>query len=197
MPLEGKLVFLREQRESDLKLLIEMRNVLETQAWSKTLPPDYTLPMVEKRFQKREFEFDPKEGKFMVEEKATGDVVGTISYTDLEPRFSATTGFIVFQKYWGKGHALDAHEVLLKFLFHELGVRVVRLWTHSGNPRAVKLAQKSGFKIAGRMRESIFKQGQLFDNLMMDLLREEYYERHPELVDNLPSLELSRKSPRN
>jgi hypothetical protein len=42
-----------------------------------------------------------------------------------------------------------------------------------------------------RQRESIFKEGKLYDNLMMDLLREEYFARHPELEDHLPRLETS------
>ena len=84
--------------------------------------------------------------------------------------------------------ALDTQEVLLSFLFDELGVRVVRLWTHSGNPRAVGLAEKSGFQESYRRRESIYKSGQLLENLQMDLLREEYYARHPALTDRLPAL---------
>ena len=45
MPLEGKLVILREERPEDMKFLVVLRNDLETQAWSKFLPPDYTEAM--------------------------------------------------------------------------------------------------------------------------------------------------------
>lgn len=45
MPLEGELVILREERPEDMNLQVELRNDLETQAWSKTLPPDYTESM--------------------------------------------------------------------------------------------------------------------------------------------------------
>ena len=41
MPLEGKKVRLREVRESDLPLLVSLRNDLDTQGWSQTLPPDW------------------------------------------------------------------------------------------------------------------------------------------------------------
>jgi RimJ/RimL family protein N-acetyltransferase len=64
----------------------------------------------------------------------------------------------------------------------------VRLFTHSGNPRAVRLAEKAGFQVAVRQRQSIFKNGQLYDNLVMDMLREEYFARHRELNDNLSKL---------
>ena len=55
-------------------------------------------------------------------------------------------------------------------------------------PRAVRLAEKSGFQASGRMRQSIIKYGGLHDSLVMDLLREEYFARHPELTDTLPAL---------
>jgi len=188
MPLEGKLVILREERREDLGLLRDLRNDMQTQAWSKSLPPDYTEPMYVKRFEAREFSFDPRDARFTVIYKETGERVGHIGYIGLERRFSADLGIAIAQKFWGTGAALDAQEVLLRFLFLELGLRVVRLWTHSGNPRAVQLAQKSGFQVSGRMRQSILKDGQLYDNLVVDLLREEYFALHPELTDTLPPL---------
>jgi len=188
MPLEGKLIILREEQREDLDFLRALRNDLETQAWSKTLPPDYTDVMLAKRFEEREFSFDPLQGKFIIVHKGTGERAGTISYTELERRFSATVGVMVSKKLWGSGLALDAQEVLLRFLFVELGLRVVRLWTHSGNPRAVELAKKSGFQVSGRLRESVYKDGQVLDSIMADLLREEYFARHPELEDRLPRL---------
>lgn len=188
MALEGELVLLREERPEDMPPLVAMRNDLETQAWSKTLPPDYTLPMYMKRFEAREFSFERNDGRFIIVEKQGGEFAGTISYTGLRPRWSATIGIMIARKFWGSGFAFDAQEVLLAFLFQELGLRVVRLYTHSGNPRAVRLAEKSGFKVSARQRQTIFKGGELYDNLIMDLLREEYFASHPEQVDHLPTL---------
>jgi RimJ/RimL family protein N-acetyltransferase len=188
MPLEGDLVILREERPEDMKFLVVLRNDLDTQAWSRTLPPDYTESMYMKRFEGREFSFDPKEGRFIIVSKENGEFAGTISYTGLRPRWSATIGIMIEKRFWGSGFANDAQEVLLRFLFIELGLRVVRLYTHSGNPRAVRLAERAGFKVSVRERQAIFKNGELYDNLMMDLLREEYFAVHPELTDNLPKL---------
>jgi RimJ/RimL family protein N-acetyltransferase len=188
MPLDGELIILREERREDLAFLRELRNDMQTQAWSKSLPPDYTEPMYAKRFEGREFSYDPKEGRFTIVHKETGEVVGHIGYSNLEPRFSASIGIAIARAFWGTGAALDAQEVLLRFLFLELGLRVVRLWTHSGNPRAIRLAEKSGFRVSCRMREAIVKSGEVYDNLIVDLLREEFFALHPELVDTLPGL---------
>lgn len=189
MPLEGKIVILREERPEDMPFLVGLRNNLETQAWSKTLPPDYTEAMYLKRFESREFSFDRSDGRFIIVHKESGELAGTISYSGLQPRWSTSIGIMVAKKFWGGGVAYDSQEVMLQFLFQELGLRVVRLFTHSGNPRAVHLAEKSGFQISMRQRESIFKNGERFDNLMMDLLRDEYYAQHAELVDRLPPLD--------
>jgi len=35
------------------------------------------------------------------------------------------------------------------------------------------------------MRNSIYRNGKLLDNVVMDQTREEFYARHPELVDEL------------
>jgi RimJ/RimL family protein N-acetyltransferase len=188
MPLEGKLVRLREERPEDMRLLVELRNDLETQAWSKTLPPDYTEAMYMKRYEMREFSFDRADGRFIIESKESGEFAGTLMYTDLEPRWSAMIGIMVVKKFWGGGFASDAQDVLLKFLFEELGLRVVRLYTHTGNPRAVRLAEKAGFKVSLRQREAVYKGGVLHDNLMMDMIREEYFAKHGELEDRLPRL---------
>jgi RimJ/RimL family protein N-acetyltransferase len=188
MPLEGERIILREERPEDMAHLVALRNDLETQAWSKTLPPDYTESMHLKRFQAREFSFDREDGRFVIESKETGEFAGIINYTGLSPRWAVSIGIMVAKKYWGSGFAYDAQEILLKFLFTELGLRVVRLYTHSGNPRAVKLAEKAGFRVSWRQRQAIYKNGELYDNLVMDLLREEYFALHPELEDRLPVL---------
>ncbi len=181
MGLEGSLVILREHKPEDLPFFRQWRNIMITQAWNKALPPHYTDRMYEKREEKRVFEYEPDEGHFSIIDKETNQLIGITVYNGLQPRHSVNLGLIIGnQAFWGKGHGLDAQEVLLEFLFLELGVRVVRLWTNSWNIRAVRLAEKSGFKQAVRIREGICIHGTLADNVMMDILDEEYFARHPE-----------------
>ena len=188
MALEGQIVRLREERESDLPLLVRMRNDLETQAWSKVLPPDYSLPMYKQRFSGREFSFDRRDGRFIIEMLEDQAVAGYAGFYGLEPRHKVVYGLALVKEFQGRGAALDAQEILLKFFFEELGVQGVQIYTHSGNPAMVRLAEKSGLQIAIRNRQAIFQKGHLFDNLLMDILREEYYARHPKLSDQLPAL---------
>ena len=185
MPLNGEHVSLREVRTADFPLLAELRNDLDTQAWSRTLPPDYTLEMIEKRYGGRDFEYRRDAAMFMIETIEDGEAVGFISYNELIDRMEATIGIVVLRKHWGSGVTVEACQLLLRFLFEELGLKVVRLWTQSGNERAVGSAEKLGFRVAARHRQAIFKGGEYHDNLAMDLLREEWYALHPELEDRL------------
>ena len=160
---------------------------MDTQGWNVALPPTYTEAMHVKRLDAMEFSYERDSARFSVVEKATDALAGFISYTHLEPRMSTTIGITIAKPFWGRGIALDAQEVLLGFLFEELGVRAVHLWTHSANPRAMGLAEKSGFRVTGRVREAMYKNGKLIDTLVMALLREEYYRAHDGLTDRLPS----------
>lgn len=186
MAIEGETIRLREEREEDIPLLIHLRNDLDTQAWSKTLPPDYTQDMYQKRYTDRDFTYDRDDGRFIIEFIENQEAIGYVGFSSLTYRMEVTVGIMIDKKYWGSGVALETQELLIRFLFEEMGVRVIRLWTQSGNPRAMGLAEKSGFKVSLRRREAIFKDGKLYDNIGMDILREEYYDLHPELKDNLP-----------
>jgi len=184
--LEGDLVILREERHEDQPLFVELRNDLETQGWNVALPPTYTVGMYVKRLDAMEFSYDRDSGRFSVVVKESGELAGYITYSDLNPRIGATIGIAIAKPFWGTGVALDAQEVLLRFLFLELGVRVVHLWSHSGNDRALGLARKSGFAVSGRVREGMYKNGRLLDMVVMSVLREAYFEGHPEFEDLLP-----------
>jgi ribosomal-protein-alanine N-acetyltransferase len=186
VPLEGELVRLREIRPGDEPLLASLRNNLATQAWPKALPPDYTEEMVRRRYLDRDYSFDRRDGYFAVEWKADDKTIGYAQYSGVEPRLRAWVGLAMTQAVWGTGASKEVMELLLRFCFEQLGLRVVMLGTHTGVPRMVGLAEKLGFKHAVRLRRSVWLGGEHHDGLVMDMLREEYYDARSELVDRLP-----------
>ena len=188
MPLSGEKVRLREVRESDLPALLALRNDLDTQGWSQTLPPDYTLKTYQKQYDEAEFKTKRFRARFVIETIDTEEVIGNVSYYSYRPRYSVTLGIQIAKPFWSAGLAHEAQEILLHFLFEELGIRVVRLWTTGSNEKAIKLGERSGFKVAGRFRQAVIRRGKLADNVVMDMLREEYYALHPDLKDHLPPL---------
>jgi RimJ/RimL family protein N-acetyltransferase len=189
MPLEGERVILREEQAGDVALLAAMRNDLETQAWSRVLPPDFTHEMYMQRHSSREFSFDRWDGRFIVIDKATGEVAGYTGFYGVQPRWSGIIGWALLKEFWGSGLAREINEVLLEFLFLQHGLRVVRAYTTSDNVRAIGLCEKLGFQSSGRVREGVYRHGVLADTVILDILRDEFFALRPHLTDTLPPYE--------
>jgi RimJ/RimL family protein N-acetyltransferase len=181
--LDGPGIRLRELGEGDLQLIADLRNDLDTQAWSRTLPPGYTVEMMRRQYWDRDFSFKPDSAMFIIEEKESAEAIGFVSYIDLKDRHEATLGVVVAQPWWGSGLAVQAVDLVLWMLFLRMGIRVARLWTESSNGRAVGAAQKLGFQPSVRFRSSVFREGTYAEGLMMDVLREEWFAAHPALQD--------------
>jgi RimJ/RimL family protein N-acetyltransferase len=56
----------------------------------------------------------------------------------------------------------------------ELGAQRVSLGLHEYNLRALKSYQKAGFRLEGRTRQDLMREGRRFDSLWMGILREEW-----------------------
>ncbi|WP_429844215.1 GNAT family N-acetyltransferase [Brevibacillus sp. FIR094] len=111
-----------------------------------------------------------------------GEHIGNCDYRDVNPiTRTATIGIAIMAKeYWSKGFGTDTLRLLLDFLFSKLNLNRVQLDTWSGNTRAIRAYEKSGFVIEGRLRQNEYVDGQYYDTIMMGLLREEFYQREKE-----------------
>jgi len=180
--LSGKIITLRPLRDEDFEYIASLKNDTRTQARGFRLPPNFTAARTMEEM--RRSYGRPNRGAWAIETKA-GKLVGFIDYIEGPPRFAASMGVATGVEHWGKGYAEEAMELIMRFLFEERGLQTVSLWTTSWNERMVGLAQKLGFKIAVCEREARFLEGQNYDGLMMDILREEYYASRG-LKDELP-----------
>jgi RimJ/RimL family protein N-acetyltransferase len=78
------------------------------------------------------------------------------------------------REYWDKGYGTDAVRIVLRYAFTELNLRRVTLGVFAYNPRAIKSYEKAGFKVEGRLRQYISRDGQRNDMIVMGVLREEW-----------------------
>jgi len=76
--------------------------------------------------------------------------------------------------YWGKGYGTDAMKLCVRFSFMELGAHRVSLGLFEYNPRALRSYEKAGFRLEGRTRLDMLREGQRTDSLWMGILREEW-----------------------
>ena len=78
------------------------------------------------------------------------------------------------KNYKGQGLSKEATCAALAFAFDQLGLQRVYLQVLEHNQIAIKLYQKLGFKQEGILRQSVYKDGQFRNELMMSMLKEEF-----------------------
>ena len=75
---------------------------------------------------------------------------------------------------WGKGYGSDMMRICQRFVFTELGLERLSLCLFAYNPRALRSYEKCGFRLEGRTRQDVLKEGERSDTLWMGILREEW-----------------------
>ena len=78
------------------------------------------------------------------------------------------------REFWGKGYGTDMMKLCLQYAFIELNVHRVSLGLHEYNPRALRSYEKAGFRLEGRTRKDLMREGKRYDSLWMGILREEW-----------------------
>jgi RimJ/RimL family protein N-acetyltransferase len=82
------------------------------------------------------------------------------------------------EELWGKGYGTDAMEVILRYAFNELNLQRVSLSVFEYNARGVRSYEKCGFRVEGRERQRVHREGQRYDMIFMGILRSEWQARH-------------------
>ncbi|MDD3022483.1 MAG: GNAT family protein [Syntrophomonadaceae bacterium] len=82
--------------------------------------------------------------------------------------------FIAEKDYLNQGYGSEAISLLLAYGFNILNLNSIYLRCYSYNMRAARCYEKCGFKPAGRYRQAKIINGVRYDDLLMDILAEEF-----------------------
>lgn len=98
-------------------------------------------------------------------------VIGLVLQEDVYKR-SAELGYWIGEKFWGKGIATKAVELILKYGFEEL--QLVRIYSgvFENNPASMKVLEKNGFQKEAIMRKAVFKNAVLMDEHLYSKLND-------------------------
>jgi RimJ/RimL family protein N-acetyltransferase len=78
------------------------------------------------------------------------------------------------REFWSKGYGTDMMKLCMQYVFTELCLERLSLGLHEYNPRALRAYEKCGFRLEGRTRKDIMREGRRTDTLWMGILREEW-----------------------
>ena len=88
-------------------------------------------------------------GYYAVEEKATGQLIGRIGFTNQIGWPGFELGWTIAPEYQGRGYATEAARMLLPYAFDVLDQQHVISLIHPDNTPSRKVAEKLGEKIEG------------------------------------------------
>jgi len=88
---------------------------------------------------------------------------------------TATTGALIGEKeYWGRGYGTDAKMILLDYAFNTLNLRKICSAVIAYNKRSLHYSLHCGYKIEGRRRRHVFKEGRYWDLIELGLFKKEW-----------------------
>jgi RimJ/RimL family protein N-acetyltransferase len=83
-------------------------------------------------------------------------------------------GYWLARPYWGRGLAKESLQLMLRLAFETIGLSKVTSSVMHLNVRSYKLLDGAGFKLEGRLRRQMLRNGEWYDELMYGLLKEEW-----------------------
>jgi RimJ/RimL family protein N-acetyltransferase len=118
---------------------------------------------------------------FTIETHA-GDYVGSLNLGGVDKRNGTFgTGTRLSAEYRGKGYALEAKRIVLRYAFHELRLQKYNIRCLETNAAVIRHAALLGCREEGRIRRSVFTNGRYYDALLFGLTREEFEAKEAEL----------------
>lgn len=97
-------------------------------------------------------------------------------------RFSEIT-IDILPEYQGKGYGSEAIRWALEFAFRRSGLHKVKIRAFEWNSGAVRLYERIGFKVEGRMREELWHDGRWWDGIELGMLESEWWELQEQMKE--------------
>lgn len=112
--------------------------------------------------------------RFIIETLA-GDAVGTLNIHTTSPRAGTFMyGIAIARQHWRKGYASEAIRLALRYMFEERRYQKVNAEVYSFNEPSIRLHERLGFSLEGRLRRMIYTMGTYHDALIYGLTHEEF-----------------------
>jgi RimJ/RimL family protein N-acetyltransferase len=173
----GRMVALRRPHPSDLPAVLRWYRDREIGRLTRYQSRPMTEPEVERFFQMRMLA--PDALAYCIVELPAWRLIGFTTFSSLD----GDNGSVLFhitigeRDAWGRGLGTEATSLMLGHAFERLGLHRVGLSVFSYNLRAIRAYEKAGFRIEGRLREAITREGRYFDEIQMGILEDEWLAR--------------------
>jgi len=184
---EGKKVLVRGQRiqlrttvKSDMDLKVKWYNDPEVNK-TLVLPEKLELQRTYEWFERAQKD---KTREDWVIETLGGEAIGVIGIKEINRNNRSGLLYIVIgeKQYWGKGVGSESELLAMHYGFRELDLHKIRGSALESNAASLAVIKRVGFTREGTLRDEYFRDGEFFDVHIFSILRDEFYEKHPEFA---------------
>ena len=176
MNIRGKFVLLRAMEESDQDMLLEMINDPELEK----LVVGYSLPSSREQQMAwfRSNQNDMRNIRLVICTEQDGPVgFANIVNIDWKNRSALHGMKLVSRQFGARGIGTDTVMAVMRYSFEELQLnRLDSAILHYNEPSKKLYCGKCGWSIEGVRRRAVYKGNQLHDEMMIGILRDEYYD---------------------
>jgi RimJ/RimL family protein N-acetyltransferase len=173
----GKLVALRRPQPEDLAGVVRWYRDPEIARLTRYQTRPMTQPEIERFFQIRMLSQDAL--AYTIVELPRWRQIGFTTFSSLDPDNGSVLFHITIgeRDAWGRGLGTETTSLMLSHAFEQLALHRVGLTVFSYNLRAIRAYEKAGFRIEGRLRDAIVREGRYFDEVQMGVLASEWLEQ--------------------
>lgn len=80
--------------------------------------------------------------------------------------YTAELGYWLSEDFWGHGIASEAVPAVTEYCFENFPLRRIYAEPYATNPASARVLEKAGFALEGRLKNNVFKDGQVLDSLL-------------------------------
>ena len=173
----GRRIVLRRHRAENLAVVSRWYRDPEVARLTRYQTRPMPREEVERFFQTRLL--GPDSVAYAIHVRLTDRLIGLTTFSSLDPDNGSVLFHITLgeRDVWGQGYGTEAASLMLAHAFERLGLHRVGLSVFSFNERAIRSYEKAGFRIEGRLRDAIARDGRYWDEIQMGALRPEWLER--------------------
>lgn len=174
--IDGTRIYLRSLGEDDASPeYLSWLNDPEIKKYLETPPTNSTEQL--KEYIRKQNE-DPNSIFLGIFDRKKNRHIGNIKLEPIDwQKKIARFGTLIGNKdYWNNGYGTEASQLILKYAFEEIGLEKVDLGVIEYNQRAINCYKKCGFKIREIVPKCLNHEGIIYDNVMMEISKEEFEE---------------------
>lgn len=175
--LDGRLVTLRHHVPENLAAVVRWYRDPELARLSRYQTRPMAHEEIEHFFRSRLLA--PDAFAYAIHERSSRRLVGLTTFSNMDP----DNGIALFHITIGepdaqdRGYGTEATELMLGHAFGGLGLHRVGLSVFAFNERAIHAYEKAGFRVEGRLREAIWRDGTYWDEVQMGILADDWRSR--------------------